>query len=203
MLLVLTSCEHATPDAPETIDDQTRCTGCRYRTICGGSRGSASLPMLLVLTFCEHTAQTRRKPSTIRRAAPDVVIGPSAAARAGVRPYQCCLCSPPVTCHPGRAGNHRRSDALAGCRNRTICGGSRGSPLPMLLVLTSCERTAPDAPETIDDQTRCTGCRNRTICGGSRGSPSLPMLLVLTSCERTATGRAGNHRRSDALHRMS
>ena len=31
-------------DAPETIDDQRRCTGCRYRTIYGGSRGSASLP---------------------------------------------------------------------------------------------------------------------------------------------------------------
>src|SRR5271169_4118889 len=38
------SCERAPPDAPETIDDQTRCTGCRYRTIYGGSRGSASLP---------------------------------------------------------------------------------------------------------------------------------------------------------------
>src|SRR5271157_5425113 len=37
-------CERAAPDAPETIDDQRRCTGCRYRTICGGSRGSASLP---------------------------------------------------------------------------------------------------------------------------------------------------------------
>src|SRR5208337_2559955 len=34
-------CERA---APETIDDQRRCTGCRYRTIYGGSRGSASLP---------------------------------------------------------------------------------------------------------------------------------------------------------------
>src|SRR5271165_4177755 len=37
-------CERATPDAPETIDDQRRCTGCRYRTIYGGSHGSASLP---------------------------------------------------------------------------------------------------------------------------------------------------------------
>src|SRR3984893_1623575 len=35
-------CERAAPDAPETIDDQRRCTGCRYRTIYGGSRGSAS-----------------------------------------------------------------------------------------------------------------------------------------------------------------
>jgi hypothetical protein len=37
-------CELAAPDAPETIDDQRRCTGGRYRTIYGGSRGSASLP---------------------------------------------------------------------------------------------------------------------------------------------------------------
>src|SRR5580693_43734 len=37
-------CERAAPDAPETIDDQKRCTGCRYRTTYGGSRGSASLP---------------------------------------------------------------------------------------------------------------------------------------------------------------
>jgi hypothetical protein len=36
--------ERAARDAPETIDDQGRCTGCRYRTIYGGSRGSASLP---------------------------------------------------------------------------------------------------------------------------------------------------------------
>ena len=27
------SCERAAPDAPETIDDQRRSTGCRYRTI--------------------------------------------------------------------------------------------------------------------------------------------------------------------------
>ncbi len=46
----------ATPDAPETIDDQRRFTGCRYRTICGGSRGSASLPSLPVLTFRERAA---------------------------------------------------------------------------------------------------------------------------------------------------
>ncbi len=37
-----------------------------------------------------------------------------------------------------------------------------------------CERAAPDAPETIDDQRRCTGGRDRTIYGGSRGSASLP-----------------------------
>src|SRR5271166_6913495 len=38
------SCGRPAPDAPETIDDQRRSTGCRYRTIYGGSRGSASLP---------------------------------------------------------------------------------------------------------------------------------------------------------------
>ncbi len=37
-------CERAGPDAPETIDDQRRGTGRRYRTIYGGIRGSASLP---------------------------------------------------------------------------------------------------------------------------------------------------------------
>jgi hypothetical protein len=36
------------------------------------------------------------------------------------------------------------------------------------------ERAAPDAPETNDDQRRCTGGRDRTIYGGSRGSASLP-----------------------------
>ena len=37
-----------------------------------------------------------------------------------------------------------------------------------------CERAAPDAPETIDDQRRCTAGRDRTIYGASRGSASLP-----------------------------
>ena len=37
-----------------------------------------------------------------------------------------------------------------------------------------CERAAPDAPKTIDDQRRCTRCRDRTIYGASRGSASLP-----------------------------
>src|SRR5271167_3899938 len=36
--------------------------------------------------------RTRRKPSTIRGAPPDVVIGQSMAARAGARPYQRSLC---------------------------------------------------------------------------------------------------------------
>ncbi len=69
-------CERAAPDAPETIDDQRRCTGCRDRTIYGGSRGSASLPMLPVA------------PVDDQGAAPDVVIGQSTAARAGAHPYR-------------------------------------------------------------------------------------------------------------------
>ena len=63
MLPVLTFCERATPDAPETIYDQRRCNEGHYRTICGGSRGSASLPMLSVLTFCERA--TPDAPETI------------------------------------------------------------------------------------------------------------------------------------------
>src|SRR5271166_5365250 len=35
---------HATPDAPERIDHQRRCTRHDHRTCCRGSRGSASLP---------------------------------------------------------------------------------------------------------------------------------------------------------------
>src|SRR5271166_1581060 len=38
------SCERAAPDAPEAIYDQRRRTGCRYRTIYGGSRRTASAP---------------------------------------------------------------------------------------------------------------------------------------------------------------
>jgi hypothetical protein len=58
-----TFCERATPDAPETIYYQRRFTAGRYRTICGGSRGSASPPMLPVLTFCERA--TPDAPETI------------------------------------------------------------------------------------------------------------------------------------------
>jgi hypothetical protein len=52
-------CERA---APETIDDQRRCTERRYRTIYGGSRGSASLPRrrsgsVLSLLQCIPTIQ--------------------------------------------------------------------------------------------------------------------------------------------------
>jgi hypothetical protein len=45
--------------------------------------------------------RTRRKPSTIRGAAPDVVIGQSTAARAGARPYQ--LAPSPQKSHAGRS----------------------------------------------------------------------------------------------------
>ena len=65
----------------------------------------------------------------------------------------------------------------------------------------SCERAAPDAPETIDDPRRFTGGRYRTIYGGSRGSASLPKLPVLTFCERAARD-VPKHLRSKALHRM-
>ena len=51
-------CERATPDAPETIDDQRRCTGCRYRTIYGGSPGSASLPPAIA----DHVSYRVRAP---------------------------------------------------------------------------------------------------------------------------------------------
>src|SRR5271157_1812502 len=51
---------------------------------------------------------------------------------------------------------------------------SADRPFPLLRLLSFCERAAPDAPETIDDQRRSTGCRYRTIYGGSRGSASLP-----------------------------
>ena len=46
--------------------------------------------------------------------------------------------------------------------------------LALSIYCAFCERAAPDAPETIDAQRRCTGCRDRTIYGGSRGSASLP-----------------------------
>ena len=35
----------ATPDAPECVDPRRRCTRHDHRTCCGGSRGSASLPV--------------------------------------------------------------------------------------------------------------------------------------------------------------
>ena len=56
--------ERATPDAPETIDDQRRCTGCRDRTIYGGSRGSASLPSQTGLILALLDALTPVSPLT-------------------------------------------------------------------------------------------------------------------------------------------
>ena len=46
--------------------------------------------------------RTRRKPSTIRGAAPDVVIGQSTADRAGARPYQARV-QPQMACDAGRS----------------------------------------------------------------------------------------------------
>src|SRR5580704_10293521 len=43
-----------------------------------------------------------------------------------------------------------------------------------------CERAAPDAPETIDDQRRGTRCRYRTIYGGSRGYRAGELLGPIT-----------------------
>src|SRR5271157_201187 len=75
-------CERAAPDAPETIDDQRRCTGCRYRTIYGGSRGSASLLWGLSSVDCgrrrlfhffnatrseEHTSELQSRPHLVCR----------------------------------------------------------------------------------------------------------------------------------------
>src|SRR6202035_5544895 len=42
----------------------------------------------IIAPFVNVLRRTRRKPSTIRGAAPDVVIGQSTAARAGARPYR-------------------------------------------------------------------------------------------------------------------
>jgi hypothetical protein len=55
---------------------------------------------------------TRRKPSTIRRGAPDVVIGQSAADRAGARPYH-------FTCDAGSRGSASWSASLPRLRRRT------------------------------------------------------------------------------------
>ena len=38
--IIAAFCERAAPDAPETHPRQSRCTGCRDRTIYGGSRGA-------------------------------------------------------------------------------------------------------------------------------------------------------------------
>ena len=117
--------------------------------------------------------RTRRKPSTIRGAAPDVVIGQSTAAPAGARPY-----------HSGgkRFARLPYVGASRRCMSRPVfrhfCHARSRVPIVFgpFHYCAFCERAAPDAPETIDDQRRCTGCRYRTIYGGSRGSASLPTL---------------------------
>src|SRR5271157_2704002 len=136
-------CERAAPDAPEPIYDQRRCTGCRYRTIYGASRGAR--PYQDFAPSVNVLRRTRRNPSTIKGAAPVVVIGQSTAPRAGARPYQdfappCERAAPDA---PEPIDDQRRR---TGCRYRTIYGASRGSAsLPRLCAF--CERAAPDAPE--------------------------------------------------------
>ena len=62
------------------------------------------------------------------------------------------------------------------CKSRRVflpflpCALASGDGIGPFHYCASCERAAPDAPETIDDQRRCTGGRDRTIYGGSRGS---------------------------------
>src|SRR5208283_3311849 len=58
------SCERAAPDAPETIDDQRRSTGCRYRTIYGGPRGRASHKH--IPNYCALRWRARAVVSSIR-----------------------------------------------------------------------------------------------------------------------------------------
>ena len=41
-----------------------------------------------------------------------------------------------------------------------------------------CGRAAPDAPEHVYDQRRCTGYDHRTSCRGSSGSASLPTVAL-------------------------
>ena len=55
----------------------------------------------------------------------------------------------------------------------------------------SCERATPDAPETIDDQRRCTGCRYRTIYGGSHGARPYQLQGGSRLLSRASAGRAG------------
>src|SRR5580704_1251002 len=72
------------------------------------------------------------------------------------------------------------------------------------IICASCERAPLDAPETIDDQKRCTGCRYRTICGGSRGSASLPFYVrrqIAQQCVPFACN-AGSHCNTLSAHRL-
>jgi hypothetical protein len=70
-------CERATPDAPETIDDQRRCTGCRYRTIYGGSRGSASRSASLPPAIADHVCYRVRAPDALERIPTAAAVPPA------------------------------------------------------------------------------------------------------------------------------
>src|SRR5271166_5128185 len=126
--------------------------------------------------------RTRRNPSTIKGAAPDVVIGQSTAPRAGARPYQDFAPSVNVL-----RRTRRNPSTIKGAAPVVVIGQStapRAGARPYQDFAPPCERAAPDAPEPIDDQRRRTGCRYRTIYGASRGSASLPRLCAF--CERAA-----------------
>src|SRR5271165_3104545 len=116
--------------------------------------------------------RTRRNPSTIRGAAPDVAIGQSTAARAGARPYQDFAPSVNVL-----RRTRRNPSTIRGAAPDVVIGQStatRAGARPYQDFAPSCERAAPDAPEAIYDQRRRTGCRYRTIYGGSRRTASAP-----------------------------
>src|SRR5271156_6527755 len=51
------------------------------------ARADGIVALSIIAPSVNVLRRTRRKPSTISGAAPDVVIGPSTAARAGARPY--------------------------------------------------------------------------------------------------------------------
>src|SRR5271165_1900615 len=100
------SCERAAPDAPETIDDQRRCTGCRYWTIYGGSRGSASL---LPATSHQPPATSHQPPAT-RHQPPATSHQPPATSHqtpATSHPPPATSHHPPATSHQPPATSHQ------------------------------------------------------------------------------------------------
>ena len=191
-------CERATPDAPETIDDQRRSTGCRYRTIYGGSRGTRPYQrslcqdaeirllncsfLLRLCAFCElrRTFLTSGVLWRLCAGARSTRFrtcgaGRAPARSASARPMIVSGAAPPmvdVLRRVRRCMSRRPSCRFCHPRSR----------VPIVLgpfhYCAFCERATPDAPETIDDQRRSTGFRHRTIYGGSRGSTSLPTLSV-------------------------
>ena len=94
------------PPLPGSREPGKRCRLSRIRCIAYSERRAWHVstrhlsfcirPFSVIAPSVNVLRRTRRKPSTIRGAAPNVVIGQSTAARAGARPYQCCLCSPSV-----------------------------------------------------------------------------------------------------------